>query len=208
MAEPIAMDDASFQHQQAGYLDTFYGTLFHPLVTFKAIATMPQSANRFLWYGFVSVLLISAMAPLVKLAALGGDAEDLILTVPISIFFGVSLWCFIGLFVGLWAYAFSGQTRIRTFLTLSGLATLPWLFMASISVLRASFGVYGSLLCFLLSLGVWLWAVFLFAVSLTQTYRMSAEKVVIVLAAPFAMFLVFAGWAIGFLLNLRQLMGA
>lgn len=208
MAEPITAGDPPFQPQQASYLDSFYGTLFQPLATFKAIATITEPVNRFLWYGFASVLLISAMAPVVKLVTFGGQTEDLVLTVPISIFFGMSLWCFVGLFVGLWAYAFSGHTRIRTFLTLSGLATLPWLFMAPVSLLRASLGFYGSLLCLVLSLGIWLWTVFLFAVALTQTYRMSAEKVVIVLAAPFAMFLVFAGWAIGFLLNLRQLFGS
>jgi len=93
-------------------------------------------------------------------------------------------------------------------LTLSGLGALPWLFMAPISMLRLNFGFVGTLLCFLLSLGIWLWVVFMFAAALTQTYRMSAEKVVIVLAAPFAMFLVFAGWAIGFMLNLRQLLGS
>jgi hypothetical protein len=129
------------------------------------------------------------------------------LTIPVSIFFGASLWCFVGLFVGLWSYAFSGQTRIRTFMTLSGLGTLPWLFMAPISTLRTDFGFYGALLCFALSLLIWLWVIFLFAMALTQTYRMTAEKVVIVLAAPFAMFLVFAGWGLGFLLNLRQLLG-
>jgi hypothetical protein len=165
----------------------------------------------------------------VKLASFGGSIRYLWVAVPFSMFSGIFMWCFAALFVGLWAYVFSGKTRIRTLLTLSGLAALPWIFMAPISLLKSSLGDVSSalfglnetglavsgamdmmaaaLFC-LLSMGIWLWTVLLLVTAVSETYRLSADKVVIVIAAPFAMFLVALGWLVGFVMNIRQLLSS
>jgi len=111
---------------------------------------------------------------------------------------------------------------------LSGLASLPWIFMAPATLLKSGLGdlssaIFGmdeaglalsnaadigatALFC-LIGMGIWLWTVLLLVTAVTESYRLSAEKVVIVIAAPFAMFLVALGWTVGFILNLRQVLG-
>lgn len=226
MAEPIAMDAQSSSPQRVDFLDLFYGTLFHPVATFKRIAAPDQPDNRVLMQSLLSVMLVSAMAPLIKLANFGGSLKHLWLAVPFSIFSGIFMWCFAALFVGLWAYAFSGVARIRTFLTLSGLASLPWIFMAPVGLVKSDLGeistallgrdemglavswavdMIGVALFCLLGMGIWLWTVLLLVTAVTESYRLSADKVIIVITAPFAMFLVSLGWVIGFILNLRQM---
>ncbi len=110
-----------------------------------------------------------------------------------------------GLLISLLSYAFTAQTRIHTFLILSGLATLPWLFMGPISLLKIGIGVPGLILCAVLGMAVWLWSIVLFALAVIATYQMTIDRVLIVLAMPLLMMLVFFGWVFGFINNVFQL---
>lgn len=190
---------------RADYLELFYATLFQPVHTFKRIADEAPVNNRLLFFSLISVILISSIAPLVHLATVGGEPAMLVLTLPLSAVGGLIVWGFMGLLIALLAYAFTGQAKIRTFLTLSGLATLPWVLMGPVSLLKVGLGGIGMALCIIGALMIWLWTVLLFALAITETYRMTAERVLIVLAAPFAMFLVLMAWIVGFVDNIRQM---
>ena len=214
MAEPTLNPDMNTGHCceetdiRACYLELFYAVLFHPVSTFKSIAADvhgTQGDNRLLFFSLISVVLISTIAPLVQLAAVGGNVSMLVLTLPLSAISGLLVWGIMGLIIGLLAYAFTGEAKIRTFLTLSGLATLPWILMGPICLLKVGLGGPGLVLSVLLALVVWLWSILLFALAVTQTYRMTAERVLIVLAAPFAMSMVLLAWIVGFVENIRQL---
>ncbi len=190
---------------KADCLNLFYGVLFYPVRTFRLIAAEPHPGNRLLFLALVTVLLISTLAPIVAISGAGGKIGSLALAMPFSAFSGLLVWGFVGLVIGLLSYAFTGKTRLLTFLTLSGLATLPWIFVGPISLLKIGVGGVGLAFSALFGLLIWLWSVILFALALVATYNMSAERVIIVLAAPFAMSLIWFGWITGFMVNIIQL---
>jgi hypothetical protein len=200
-SEPV---DLSVDELQGSYLSLFYATLFHPLRAFKAIS-VNQPNSRLLFFAILSVVLVSALTPLVHLATQGGNPSSLIWTMPLSAVSGVMIWAFMGVLIGLLAYAFTGKSRIGTFYTLSGLATLPWVLMGPVSMLKVGLGPFGVIIFVLLALLVWLWSVLLFALALAETYDMTPDRVIVVLATPFAMSLVLLGWLFGFVEQVRQL---
>ncbi len=193
--------------QDAGYPELFYQALFHPCATFNAIAESEVRGhqNRLLFYALISVVIVSAMAPVVALMNTGGNAEDLVLAIPLGTLVGVGVWGFMGLAISLFSFAFTGKSNVKPFLILSGLATLPWVLMAPVSLLKVGLGGVGMALSILGALLIWLWSVLLFALALMVTYRMTIERVLIVLAAPFVALLILLGWIVGFTDNIRQL---
>ena len=205
MTEPMTEDFSNVANPRHSFLDTLYDALFHPISAFRALGESTPMHNRPLFYALAAVILVSALAPLIQLANVGGDPAGLVLAIPLSTIIGVAVWGFMGLTTGLLAYAFTGQARIRTFLTLSGLATLPWLFMGPVSALKFGLGPMGTGIAILGALLVWLWSVLLFGLALMITYRMTVERAMIVLATPFVTLLILLGWILGFFSNIRQL---
>jgi len=190
---------------QSSYLYLFYMSLFHPLQTFKVIGRSRLPGGRLVSLAALSVLLISILAPLIDMSVQGGNPTNLVWSLPWSAVLGVAVWGAAGLLISLLGYAFTGKTRISQFLTLSGLATLPWIFMGPVSMLKVGLGPLGALLFVILGLLIWLWSVLLFALALAETYEMSPDRVLVVLAAPFAMSLVLLSWLLGFIDNVRLL---
>lgn len=194
---------------EPGFLETLYEVLFHPVRSFHTIAEAIQAGqgqNRRLFFAALSVILISAIAPMVHFSAQGGNVLNLVVFIPLLTVGGLLCWLFTGLVVGLLAYAFTGETRIKLFLTLSGLATLPWLLMAPMVLFKLGLGMVGSFMVVVSGLLIWLWAVLLFALALIVTYRMTAERAMAVLVMPFLALLVLGGWIWGFIVNIGQLM--
>jgi hypothetical protein len=205
MSEPITNDHTPAESLKSNFLDTLYDTLFHPIITFRALDETETANPHFLFYALAAVITVSALAPLIQLANTGGDFGGLALGIPFSTIIGVAVWGFMALTTGLWAYAFTGHARIRTFLTLSGLATLPWILMGPVSVLKFGLGPIGTAIAVLGALLIWLWSVLLFGLALMITYRMTIERALIVLATPFTTQLILLAWIFGFFGNVRQL---
>lgn len=206
MTGPENAPEITLGSLRANWFDLMYATLFYPVRTFRVIAAEEQPGNRLLFFALITVVLISSLAPIVQLANLGGRASSLAMTMPFSAVLGTLIWIFMALVISGMAMAFSGQSRIRTFLILSGLATLPWLLMGPVSLLKIGLGTVGLLLYWFLSIAVWLWSILLFIVALMNTYHMTAERVAIVMVMPFVMLLVLMGWLASLVNNLRQLL--
>ncbi len=199
---------ASPENPESGFfdpLDTLYNSLFHPVVTFKTLTETENLPGRIHFHALCAVILISALAPAVQLANRGGDAVSLSWAIPLSALAGVFAWAFTGLCTGLLAFAFTGKARIGHFLTLSGLATLPWLLLGPISLVKFGLGPVGTGLAILCAMAIWLWSVYLFGLALMMTYRMTIERALIVLATPFVTLLFLLGWILGFVDNIRLL---
>ncbi|HEY9747008.1 MAG TPA: Yip1 family protein [Oculatellaceae cyanobacterium] len=196
---------AEMNARACGYLDLLYAVLFHPVRTFKELTGETEPDNRLLLYALFSVILVSAIAPVIRFINVGGQPVNLLLFMPLSALIGSLVWLLSGLVVAMLSYAFTEQTRFRTILTLSGFATLPWVFMGPISLLKVGLGAVGVVLCALFGLSVWLWSVLLFALAIAVTYAMTAERVLIVLVMPFVMTLIFIGWIFGFFGNISNL---
>ncbi len=188
-----------------GFSDWLYATLFHPFQAFDAIAKNASVNTGVFGYAFAAVLLISGLSPCIKLAYRGGSLSMLLVAIPLSLIAGLVLWFLAGGIFGLLARSFQGHGRVRTFLTLSGLAVLPWLLMGPIALIKSGFGAGGMMIGILLSLLVWLWSVLLFGLAVMKTYDMTLDRVVIVLAMPWLMSGIFLMWLLGFLGTLAQL---
>lgn len=186
-------------------LETLYNSLFHPVATFKSVAESETLPSRVYVQALSAVILISALAPAIQLANQGGNAGNLSWAIPLSAIAGVFAWAFTGLCTGLLAFAFTGKARIGHFLTLTGLATLPWLLLGPISLVKFGLGPVGAGLAILCAMVIWLWSVYLFGMALIMTYRMTIERMLIVLATPFVTQLFLLGWILGFLDNIRLL---
>jgi hypothetical protein len=189
----------------ANALDTLYNTLFHPVLTFKTLTETETLPGRVYFHALCAVILVSALAPAVQLANRGGDAVSLSWAIPLSAIAGVLAWAFTGLCTGLLSFAFTGNARIAQFLTLSGLATLPWLFLGPISLIKFGLGPVGSGLAIVCAMATWLWSVYLFGMALITTYRMTIERALIVLATPLVALLFLLSWILGFVDNIRLL---
>lgn len=187
------------------YLDTVYGVLFYPVRTFQTVADLESLPNALLCAGLMTVLIVSALTPVVHVAGSGGNLGLLLLSIPLHTVAGLFMWVAMALIVGLLAYAFTAKSRLRHLLCLTGLATLPWVLMGPVILFKVGLGTLGVALSAIAGLLVWLWTVLLFALAITVTYRMTADRVLIVLVAPFVMMLVFFAWMGGFVSNIIHL---
>src|SRR5262249_32774558 len=158
-AEPFGPSSGTFAQLEESYPDLLYAVLFHPIATFKTLAAEHNLSNRMLLYALFSVILISALLPVIQLISMGGKPAILAFTIPLSVMIGTLIWVLMAVIIALLSYAFANQTRFRTFLILSGLATLPWLLMGPVSLLKYGLGPIGAVLCAGFGLLIWLWSV-------------------------------------------------
>lgn len=193
-------------------LNLLYYCLFHPIATFQSIAAEYTDSenvksekglcNNFLIFGAVIVFCVSAIAPVIQCILKGGSIETLIFMIPASAVSGVFLWLLMGGIIAVAAFACSSKTHYKNFLTLSALATTPWLLMPSLALIKINLGLFGNILGTLLIYLLWGWTTYLFAAAIGITYRMSAERVLIILFLPFVFAWVTFFWMLGFFGNL------
>lgn len=187
------------------FLDIFYNILFHPVTEFRLIAREPRPKNRWLFYGLSMVLLVSALAPIIDFMGHGGNPAELAIQIPVHIIAGLVFWLVMGLIVSSLAYTFTGASSLKAFLTLSAYATTPWIFLLPLSLFKSSLGLAGAFMGIFGGLLVWFWSVVLFGMAVGITYRLSTEKILIVVLMPFIMTTVFFFWIAGFFSNIIQL---
>lgn len=188
-----------------GLLDLIYGTLFQPKTCFRAVAAKECTTGTELLYGTMVVVVTSALTPVVQAIWSQGETGGLLIETPFKLIFGLLIWLFLVATVSGTAYAFQGQTRLKTFLTLSGLSALPWLFSAPIAIAKHNFGDMGHFLALIAILAIWLWSITLFGWAFGATYKVTADRILILLLMPFAFSIITFIWFIDFIANLFQL---
>ena len=99
------------------FLDRLYGTLFLPDQTFTALAETP-AVNQ----GAMVVALVNSLEAL----RLGRGA----VAIPFAIIGGLIGWAWLGLVLQQLAKVFNVNIPLQKILTLTGFASLPWLFIA------------------------------------------------------------------------------
>jgi hypothetical protein len=191
------------------FLQVFYGILFHPVQEFERIRDEAAGEkNLLLLYGILFVLVMSGLSPLLRYmggSSSAGDLLGLMFQVPLQAVAGLVMWGVMGSVISLLAYAFSGNSRFQNFLILSAFATVPWLLMVPLALIKQSLGLPGVFLGTTAGMVVWLWTVLLFALAVGVTYQLSLERVLIVLVMPFLMVGLSFLWLLGFFLNLFRL---
>jgi hypothetical protein len=99
------------------FLDRLYGTLFLPDQTFTALAEAP-AVNQ----GAVVVAMVNSLEAL----RLGKGAA----AIPFAIIGGLVGWAWLGLVLQQLGKVFNVNIPLQKILTLTGFASLPWLFLA------------------------------------------------------------------------------
>ncbi len=187
--------------------ELFYNGLFHPVTTYRQLAKEEVPSNQALFLGLIFIVLVSGTAPVVEaIWKSSGDLSGLGMMVPLKAVGGFVVWLIMGAVISTLAYAYTGNARFKTFLILSALSCLPWILMGPLALLKIGLGDLGGLLGFSAGLGIWLWSVFLFALSIGVTYELPLDRVFIVLVMPFVFTLVAFGWIFGFFVNLGHLL--
>lgn len=189
----------------AKLLDTLYGILFHPKATMNLIAEQekPPLILAAMW-----VAVVSFLAPFIQVALVESDTQLLFLTAPLAVITGIVSWVFINMLIASLAYAFNRHFHIKTLLTLSGLATIPWVLMGPALLLKTGLGDPGKLLFVLAGTAIWVWTVLLFGLAIAKVYQANFIRVSIILTMPFGMSLVLLAWLIGFIGNAQQLLSS
>ncbi|MBK8189439.1 MAG: YIP1 family protein [Vampirovibrionales bacterium] len=197
-------ESSASSSSNAPLLDAFYNGLFHPVREYRRISERPT--NALLLEGGAFILLTSAMAPVVGALWEGGNPRALLWEVPLNTVIGALIWLAMGGILSMLAYAFTGESRLRAFLILSALSTLPWWLMGPLVLLKNGLGAVGDSVGVLAGLFIWLWSALLFCLAVGVAFRLSLERTLVVLAAPFAFAGVALCWALGFISRLSQLL--
>ncbi|MEB3286299.1 MAG: YIP1 family protein [Vampirovibrionales bacterium] len=189
------------------WLERIYDIWLTPFSAFKRLAmtieAYPQS-NVLLIEAFVIVFLISVLGPLLTFSSQGGTPSFLLFNMLLSTLLGIIVWGLSGLFLGMLAFALSGQACWKRLYILMAYALLPWLFLAPATMMKisaASFsamGVLGSAVSVL----VWLWSSALFCLAIQTALRLKGPQLIILLLLPLGFSLIWFCWLLGFANNL------
>jgi hypothetical protein len=184
------------------FLDLTYDVLFHPIRAFRTVADETPPRNRWLGYALIILVFVSGSGPILSSIGKANSFGGLVFSIPMLSLWGLFIWFFMALVMAMLGYIFRGQTSMKTFLTLSALATLPWIFLGPIILLKHTAGILGSIVGAFGVLVIWLWTVVLFAMAVSITYRLTVDRLILFLILPLMMGLVYCAWFVGFIANL------
>lgn len=134
-SDSIPQSDINPQSPQSlgTFLDRLYGTLFLPQVTFEQIKANPN---------FVQAAIVIALVNILETLRLDQFAIYRIIWSVISGFIG---WVFFTFLLKQLANVFQKKIEMQELLTLTGFASLPWLFMAPALSLSPQFRVLAAI---------------------------------------------------------------
>jgi hypothetical protein len=202
----ISLDAATGPEPRSGthqdFFLTLYQGLFSPVTFFREVAEAEQLTDEdgtverpaYLRHAVMIVLLISGLTPAAIFIGTAQPLSSLAIQIPLSLIGGALLWLSFASLFALGAYGFGRSARLRTLLTLTGFTSLPGLLTPALVLLKVGLGVFGKLAFIIGGLGLWGWGLFLLGLALGATYRLSVERVLILLLVPHLMALVSWGW--------------
>lgn len=178
--------------------DNIYDVLFSPIKAFENLLQNPP-----LRQAFTIVIAVSMIAPLVNFESYSSLLSAFLYGFKLfgAAFAGIVSWLFFASFVEMLASIFKQGGKIKEFLTLSGFALLPWMFITPLELLKSA-GIFAAVLGVMFELIIWLWVTVLIFFATQKTYNLSFGRALILFVIPFfAGFLSFH-WTIGFFTTL------
>ncbi len=189
------------EHKKYDFLERIYGTLFYPRETFEELKKSPPVIEA-----LAIVIAVSILTPLINTPPPSSQAMGwFIFTLINAGISGIIKWLFFAAFVELIAAIFKRSGHFKTFITLSGFALLPWIFIGPITLLKTG-GIIAGLTGVLAGLAIWLWATILTIFAAMKTYEISSNRVLLLVIIPFLGGIIFFNWIIGFFETLIQIM--
>jgi hypothetical protein len=189
MPEPIPFPDSPRPiHSRMSFLDLVYGTLFHPIKTFRQLSA-PNAHQGVLVSAIACVALTCVVDIVVEQILSRGSVTSLSYLIPLKIIVGLIKWLWMAGMLAAAAHVFSGKAHYETFLKLSGLALLPELLLSPVvlmvqSLQYGSWSTFGTIFLGLVAFLLWIWSSLLFVLALMETYSMSVGRAFLCLLIP------------------------
>ncbi len=181
------------------FLTLFYNILLNPSETMLDISDGAASKDRLLGYATLIVLVVSALGGIYS--PFNATAAGLPFKILLAGISGLLCWVFTGTVIATTAYVFGKNGRPQTILSLTALATMPWLFLP-VAMLFKPLGSVGYGVAIIISLGLWAWSTILFLMAVKHTYHLTLERVLLATSLPILMTFLGIAWVSGFFINL------
>jgi hypothetical protein len=180
----LSSTKTSFWHQ---WFNAIEQTLLAPQAFFQSVVAFHRHADDwdtpYVRQGLGCVVLVSivlALQPMV-LGKIPLNAFDVFMCV----LGGLLVWAIHALLVGTVGYVFKGHARANSLLALFGFASLPWLFLLPLSILKTQLAAVGFGLLFPFgALALWGWSIYLFLKAISVSYALNTERVIVLCLLP------------------------
>ena len=185
--------------------EVLYMGLFHPVALYESVIASEQH-DQVRDNHLITASLVVVLVTLLTTFSAPGLQHWPVSVIPfvITVAFRLSGWFFAVFAFTLTSYIFEGAFHLRRFMILAGYAVLPWIFVPILKLLPLLFGLLGQGMAVVGVMGLALWTSVLFVAGLKLTFNISGERLVALVALPFLMMLVGAGWLSGVLTSLVQ----
>ena len=191
----------TYEKGQLSLADLISGTLLSPKSLFDYLADSPITLQQpYLWFSLLIVLLVSAGIP-IHMAIGAGELPwtTTLYSVTFAPVGGVIAWFSTAALFASLGFVFQSKTRLIALLTLTGFATLPWIFLGPARLLSEALPEPAGLILGLPLYGlIWLWSVVLFLLAIGVVFKLSLDRLLIFLALPMGMMLLCFNWLLGF----------
>lgn len=183
-------------------LSAVYGTLLNPIETFEQIAGTERFSGRHLLIGLILVLTLSAVGAIYDGA--NPTADGLALRMIVGALGGTIFWFLSANLFALTAYTFGAGGKPQTILVLTALASLPWLFLPILMLIRPTWEPFTTVITALGALMLWIWASALLLLAIRITYRLSIDRLLLAACIPGMFAVLGIAWTMGLLSSLAQ----
>lgn len=172
--------------QANGFITLLEGVLFAPRATISALPAHQWSTALM---GLAWLVVVSVVVTLGQNIWKGDVQSSFWLSVD-------AVWASIGSVIAVlllsavirgFGAVFDKPGSYRRLVGLLSLSTLPWLLYGPLAVLKTSLPFMGEMLAFFIGLGLWFWQLVLFAMALSESFRISFSRSVLFMLLPLGM---------------------
>lgn len=178
-----------------GFLELIYGVLFEPGTVFRKVVARPPLGQTVIIFTLVNVI-VALMNALVTSRLMYQHATDQMAGFMhalspvlgiLGLVFQYGKWFFYSGLLHLLAELLGGRGRATGVFIITGLASLPSIFIVPVNLLLFLFGVRGftlSVLIYLLGIIILVWGAFLLVLGIREEHRFSTGRAVAVVLLP------------------------
>ncbi|MEI7473688.1 MAG: Yip1 family protein [bacterium] len=182
------------------FLENIYGSIVEPIKTFDRL----KEEKPYL-QALIIVIVISLLSPVFNnmLAVDKQSFGELLGFSILSVIAGLFNWLAFAGFMELFSFIFNQNGKFKEMLTLSGFALIPWILLAPVFLLKQA-GTFFEGIGILLALCVFIWAIFLFFLSVAKSYGLTALRCIVFALIPLIASIIQLHWFIYFIQNFIQ----
>jgi len=183
------------------FLEDVYGVLFAPKEAYERLLQ-----NLPILEALGIVVFVSLLKPLTNVSFVGQHiTAGFIFSLFGAAISGIIKWVFFATFIEFVASVFRKGGRLKAFLTLTGFALLPWVFIGPVELLKSG-GMLFSLIGVLFGIVIWAWTTVLTVFAAMKAYDITSGRILVLFSLPFLGGIIFINWIIGFFTTLAGIL--